>query len=61
MPQLTFKIRGMDCAEEVALLKRELRALVGGEQNLAFDLLAGKLTVTVPEAGGPEVRTPSAA
>ena len=54
MPNLTFKIRGMDCAEEVALLKRELRALVDGEQNLAFDLLAGKLTVTAPEAGRPE-------
>lgn len=60
MPKLAFKIRGMDCAEEVALLKSELGCLVGGEQNLAFDLLAGKLTVTLPEAGGPGAAAGSA-
>ncbi len=40
-----FRIEGMDCAEEVAILKRELGPLVGGEERLAFDLLQGKLTV----------------
>ncbi len=40
-----FRVAGMDCAEEVAILKRELGGLVGGEGNLGFDLLAGKLTV----------------
>jgi len=40
-----FKIHGMDCGEEVAALKRELRPLVGGEEYLSFDLLNGKMTV----------------
>ena len=40
-----FRVTGMDCAEEVALLKRELGALVGGEEQLGFDLVAGKLTI----------------
>jgi Cd2+/Zn2+-exporting ATPase len=42
-----FRIRGMDCAEEVAILKREVGPLVGGEQNLTFDLLKAKMTVNV--------------
>src|SRR6185295_9541119 len=40
-----FKIRGMDCAEEVAILKREIGPLVGGEAHLSFDLLKAKMTV----------------
>jgi Cd2+/Zn2+-exporting ATPase len=40
-----FKVRGMDCAEEVGVLKRELAPLVGGEDNLSFDLLNARLTV----------------
>ena len=39
-----FRIQGMDCAKEVALLKRELVPLVG-EDSLEFDLLNAKLTV----------------
>ncbi len=46
-----FKIHGMDCAEEVAILRRELGPLVGGEQNLAFDILQGRLTVSGPRTG----------
>jgi hypothetical protein len=38
---LHFKIHGMDCAEEVGILKRELRDLVGNESNLSFDILNG--------------------
>ena len=30
----TLSISGMDCAEEVSILKREIGPLVGGEQNL---------------------------
>ena len=41
---LVFKIHGMDCAEEVAALKQELRPLAD-EEYLAFDILNGKLTV----------------
>ncbi|HJT69335.1 MAG TPA: heavy metal translocating P-type ATPase [Terriglobales bacterium] len=45
MKNLEFRIRGMDCAEEIAILKRELSPLVGGENNLTFDLLRGKMRV----------------
>jgi Cd2+/Zn2+-exporting ATPase len=45
MPSLDFKIQGMDCAEEVAVLKREVGPIAGGEDNLAFDVLRGKMTV----------------
>lgn len=38
----------MDCAEEVAALKKELLPLVGREEKLTFDLLQGKLTVEPP-------------
>ena len=44
-PPLTLRIHGMDCAEEVSLLKRELLPLVGEEQRLGFDVLNGKLIV----------------
>ena len=42
---MQFKIHGMDCAEEVTALKRELGPIVGGEQNLGFDLVSGRLTI----------------
>jgi Cd2+/Zn2+-exporting ATPase len=45
-----FKVQGMSCADEVGVLKRELGSLVGGEQNLAFDILNGKMTVTAAVA-----------
>jgi Cd2+/Zn2+-exporting ATPase len=41
----SFRVRGLDCAEEVAVLKREIGPLVGGESNLAFDVLNAKMTV----------------
>ncbi|MBL7672248.1 MAG: cadmium-translocating P-type ATPase [Bdellovibrionaceae bacterium] len=40
-----FKIEGMDCAEEIAILKRELSPIVGGEEYLFFDLLNAKLSI----------------
>ena len=43
-----FKIRGMDCAEEVAILKREIGPLVGGEDRLSFDILKARMTVQAP-------------
>jgi Cd2+/Zn2+-exporting ATPase len=46
-----FKIQGMDCAEEVAVLKREVGPVVGGEERLGFDILNGRMTVT---AGSPD-------
>lgn len=48
---LQFKIAGMDCAEEVSVLKKELGPIVGGESKLSFDLLNEVMTVsgTSPE------------
>lgn len=40
-----FKVQGLDCAEEVAILRREIGPLVGGESNLAFDVLNGRMTI----------------
>jgi Cd2+/Zn2+-exporting ATPase len=41
----------MDCAEEVAILKRELGPLVGGEENLSFNILHRKMTVRAEGQG----------
>lgn len=49
MSTSNFKIVGMDCAEEVARLKRVLVPLVGQEDALSFDLLKGKMTVRTGE------------
>lgn len=40
-----FRIVGMDCAEEVAVLKREVGPVVGGAEYLGFDVLRGRMTV----------------
>jgi Cd2+/Zn2+-exporting ATPase len=40
-----FRITGMDCVEEIAILKRELGPLVDSEDQLAFDILNGKMIV----------------
>ncbi len=42
---MQLKIHGMDCAEEVSLIKRELVPLLGSDERLGFDLLNGRLTV----------------
>ncbi|HUW62228.1 MAG TPA: heavy metal translocating P-type ATPase [Candidatus Bathyarchaeia archaeon] len=52
MSKLEFKIRGMDCAEEVTTLKRQVGPVVGGEDRLDFNILAGKMTV---QADSPEI------
>ena len=56
--RLDLRVRGLDCAEEVAILKRAIGPVVGGEEHLAFDVLRGKMTVlpTAPEASLEEVR-----
>lgn len=41
----TFKVRGLDCAEEVSVLKKAVGPLVGGADRLAFDVLNGRMTV----------------
>ncbi len=45
MDKSVFKVHGMDCAEEVAALRAELTPLPGVD-DLAFDVLQGKLIVT---------------
>jgi len=47
---MTFKIEGLDCAEEVATLKSAIGPIVGGSDKLAFDVLNGRMTL-LPEAG----------
>jgi Cd2+/Zn2+-exporting ATPase len=48
--QVVFRIHGMDCADEIAALKREVGPLVG-EDKLAFDLLNGRMSIDVtPDA-----------
>ncbi|MCO8123340.1 heavy metal translocating P-type ATPase [Stieleria sp. TO1_6] len=42
---MELKVHGMDCAEEVSLIKRELVPLLGGDERLGFDLLNARLTV----------------
>ncbi len=40
-----FRVRGMDCAEEVSALKQAVGPVVGGADRLAFDVLNGRMTV----------------
>ncbi len=46
----TFRISGMDCAEEIAALRREVGPLVGGAERLGFDLLRGTMTLAAEAA-----------
>ena len=41
-----FGVSGLDCAEEVGILKDVLGPLVGGAEHLSFDILNGRMTVT---------------
>lgn len=51
MTEQAFRVRGLDCAEEVAVLRRAVGPVVGGEENLRFDVLRGRMTVTEPPEG----------
>ena len=48
-----FKISAMDCAEEVATLRRAVGPIVGGPERLAFDVLNGRMTVLSAAASVP--------
>ncbi|HRI86630.1 MAG TPA: heavy metal translocating P-type ATPase [Candidatus Hydrogenedentes bacterium] len=48
MKQVSYKIEGMDCAEEVAVLKSTLAHLPGVD-DLGFDILNGKMTVSLAD------------
>ena len=45
---LEFRIHGMDCADEVALLRAEINPLVDTPDNVSFDILRGKMIVRDP-------------
>ncbi len=51
-PAIVLRVHGLDCAEEVGVLRAELGPLVGGQERLSFDLLQGLLHVA-PEAAVP--------
>ncbi len=44
-PGRSFRVAGLDCAEEVAILTRVLAPALGGEEHLAFDVINGRMTV----------------
>jgi len=46
----------LDCAEEIAALRRELRPLVDAEEQLGFDLLQGRLDVSLDGDTPPEAQ-----
>lgn len=52
---LEFRVRGMDCAEEVTALKRAVGPIVGSEDRLSFNLMTGKMTVSGGAAESGEI------
>ena len=42
---LRFKVHGMDCAEEVAALRRDLGSVASGEERLSFNILEGTMDI----------------
>ncbi len=45
----SFRVNGLDCAEEVAILNRALGEAVGGVEHLGFDVLNGRM-ILLPTA-----------
>ncbi|MFY0693261.1 MAG: cation-translocating P-type ATPase [Paracoccaceae bacterium] len=41
----SFRVSGLDCAEEVAILNRVVGPAVGGARYLAFDVMNGRMTL----------------
>jgi len=41
----SFRVNGLDCAEEVAILNKVLGPEIGGTEHLAFDVINGRMTV----------------
>lgn len=40
-----FQVSGLDCVEEVRILERAVGPLVGGNEQLAFDVLNGRMSI----------------
>jgi len=51
--RFSFRVEGLDCAEEVGILKSEVGPLLGGADALSFDVINGRMFVT----GGDEAIT----
>jgi Cd2+/Zn2+-exporting ATPase len=51
-PGRAYKVRGLDCAEEVAALKQAVGPLVGGADRLAFDVLNGRMMIFLNAVDG---------
>lgn len=56
MKKSMYKVRGMDCAEEVSALKCAVCPLLGPGGKISFDLMQGRMTVEAPEGAVPESR-----
>lgn len=41
----SFRVNGLDCADEVAILSRVVGPEVGGSEHLAFDVINGRMTI----------------
>ena len=41
----SFRVNGLDCAEEVAILSKVLGPALGGAEHLAFDVINGRMSV----------------
>lgn len=41
----SFRVNGLDCAEEVAILNKVVGPEVGGEEHLTFDVINGRMTI----------------
>ena len=50
--RIELRIHGMDCADEVAILRREIEPVVKTAARLSFDVLRGKMNI---EPGDPSV------
>jgi Zn2+/Cd2+-exporting ATPase len=46
MTTRSFRVDGLDCAEEISILKREVGPTVGGANELSFDILNAKMIVS---------------
>ena len=55
-----FTVKGLDCAEEVGVLRHAVGPLVGGEDHLGFDVLNGRMIVAEDAARVSDARIQAA-
>ena len=49
MKRSIYRVRGMDCAEEISALKCAVCPLLGPDGTIDFDLMKGRMIVEAPE------------